>query len=245
MPFKNRLKITFIITWKKVISSKINFFIFSGFLLFLLYIWLKDSFELSFTFFLYLFPYLFLFLSQGMVRDEIENGCLENIFFLEENFKGYLLKKNILLGFIGLLSSLIIFSIFTVYGIATLKFSPLSIFQFLVGIIVGFYYVFLGVFLSIYLRGGSNVLILIIGQVLIFFGFLFTGLRSFNFIDYLDEGVFPGLISKIKFLGLLVIFPNFVISKKFLIYSIEIIALSVFLYFLQSMKLRNLEITRK
>lgn len=245
MPFKNWLRITFLITWKKIVTSKINFFIFIGFLILLFFIWQKNSYELSFKFFLFFFPYLFLFLSQGMVRNEIDNGCLENVIFLKENFKNYLLKKNVFLGSIGILSSLIIFSFFALYAIATHQFSDLYIYQFLIGIIVGFYYVSLGILLSYYFKGGSNVLIMIISQFLIFFGFLFTVLRSSGFIDYLDKGAFPDFLSKIKFLGLIVLFPNLVILKKFFIYSIAIIVLCVFLYILQGIKIRDLELIRK
>lgn len=245
MPFKTSSRITFLITWKKVITSKVNFFLLAGFLLFLFSIWIRDSYELSFTFFLYLFPHLFLLLSQGMVRDEVESGSLENAMFLEGRFKKYLVEKNAAVLILGSAVSLIVFTFFAVYGLSTHVFSALYFYKFLIGTLVGIYYVFLGVLLGYSFKGGSNVLILVLAQVMIFFGFSFTASNSPAFLDYIDKGSFPDLISKIKFMGLVVIFPNFVISEKFFIYSLEVGALCVLLFLLQKMRIRNVELIRE
>lgn len=245
MPLKNSLKIEFRITLKKVISSKVNLFFLIGFPIFLFYIWQKDSIETSLNFFLFLYPYLFLFLTQNMVKDEIDKGCLENVLFIRADFKDYLVKKNLSLIFIGILCSLIFFVFFASYELLTHEFSIIYFYQFLIGILVGIYYVFIGIFLSFYLKGGSNVLSLIIAQLFVLVGFILSATKNSILLDCIDKGVFPNLVSKIKFLALIVLFPNLTISKKFLIYSVEILALCLILYFLQKIKIQKLELTRK
>ncbi|MBE0461355.1 MAG: hypothetical protein IBX60_06960 [Candidatus Aminicenantes bacterium] len=241
----NELNVSFLITWKKVLSSKINFFFFFGFLLLLGYIWQKDSFASSFKFFLLLFPYLFLLLSQDMIKDELESGCLENVLFLEGKFKSYLLRKNLFLSFIACLCVFTIFCVFSICGIISGEFSSLYIYQFSIGILVGLYYISLGGLLSFYFKGGSNVLIVILGQLLMFIGMLFYAAQNSRFVEYLDRGVFPDALSQLKLMAFIIVFPNIVISKKFFVYSVEIALLGVLAIGLQKIKTKRLELSQK
>jgi hypothetical protein len=180
-----------------------------------------------------------------MVKEEIDKGSLENVLFIRSDFKDYLFKKNLFLILVASLYALTIFGLFVLYELIKHEFSVGYFYQFLVGMIVGTYYVSLGIFLSFYLKGGSNVLILIIAQLFLLLGGLLGAAKDSIFIDYLDKGAFPDLISRIKFMALIVLFPNLTVSNKFLIYSLEIIALCFILHLLQKIKIQKLELTRK
>lgn len=180
-----------------------------------------------------------------MVKEEIDKGFLENVLFIRSDFKDYLLKKNFFLILVAGLYSLTIFGLFVLSELIAHEFSLVYFYQFLVGIIVGTYYIFLGIFFSFFLKGGSNVLVLIIAQLFVLVGGLLGTAKNSIFLDYLDKGAFPDVISRIKFMALIVLFPNLTVSKKFLIYSLEIIALCFILYLLQKIKAQKLELIRK
>jgi hypothetical protein len=180
-----------------------------------------------------------------MVKEEIDKGSLENVLFIRSDFKDYLFKKNLFLILVASLYALTIFGLFVLYELIKHEFSIGYFCQFLVGMIVGTYYVSFGIFLSFYLKGGSNVLILIIAQLFVLVGGLVGAAKNSIFLDYLDKGAFPDLISRIKFMALIVLFPNLTVSNKFLIYSLEIIALCFILYLFQKIKIQKLELTRK
>jgi len=245
MPAANRLKVIFLITWKKLRSSRVSFIVFLAFVAFLIFFWLKDSFGASFNFLLFFSPHLFLFLSQEMMKDEIESGMLENVIFLKCRYQDYLLNKNLFVGFVAFIYVSGLYVVFSGYGLAAHKYSPFFLIQFLVATIVGLYYVYLGGWLSLYVRGGSNVMILIIGQALIFIGLLFSATQHTGFIDYLEKGVFPNLASQIKFLAMMVLLPNLAVSKNFLGYTLEVIVLLILILIFQKIKIQRLEIKKK
>jgi len=245
MSFESDLKVNFLITLKKTLSSKIMLFFFLGFPSILLFIGFKDSMGLSFRFFLFFVPYLYLFLSQDMVKDEIESGVLENVIFLKQSYKKYLLKKNLFLYLLGFFYALPLFLFYAAFSAASGNFSIFFIWQFLTGMLVSLYYIFLGGLLSFYFKGGSNVLILIIAQASVFMGLLFSAKQSPGFIDLLDKGIFPGLASKIKLFALIIIFPNLAISTKLFFCAFEIVFLILIAFFLQKIKVKKLELKRK
>src|SRR4030042_4220825 len=94
MSGRDRLPVNFFITWSRLLSAKANFLVLSGFILFLAFLWIKDSYSLCLKAFLYLYPFLSLFFSQGMLDDEIHSGALESVLFIGGSFRGYLLVKN-------------------------------------------------------------------------------------------------------------------------------------------------------
>ncbi len=245
MSSRDRLKIAFFITWKKVLAAKINAFLFLGFMILLGYIWQKDSFSLSLKAFLYFFPYLFLFLSQDMVKDEVDSGSLENVLFLYGNFRGYLLAKSLFLALLALSCSSVIFIAFAVFGFITKQFLAIYFLQFLAGIVAGIYYLSLGGLLSFSFRGGSNVLIVILGQVFLFIGLLLSARQKSGFMDALDGASFPDLSSRLKFLVLAAIFPQVVVAKRFIVYGLGIALLGLFFLILERARIRNLELDRK
>jgi hypothetical protein len=245
MPSRDSLEVTFSITRKKVLAARIHYFLLSGFIVLLGYIWLKDSFSLSLKAFLYLFPYIFLFASQDMVRDEVDSGALENVLFLNGNFRGYLLGKSIFLAAAAFSCSLAIFLIFAGYALITGQFLAVYLLQFLAGFAAGIYYLSLGGLLGFSFKGGSNVLIVILGQVFLFIGLLLSATKRGGFIDSLEKASFPDLISRPKFFVLAAVLPNSVVSKKFIIYALGMAAMSLVFFFLQRMKIRSLELQKK
>jgi len=245
MPSRDSLKVAFLITWKKILSAKINYFLLLGFLILLGYIWQKDSFSLSLKSFLHLFPYLFLFISQDMVKDEVDSGALENVLFLKGDFRRYLLVKNSFLAVVAFFCSLSIFLILTAYGLITRQFSAFYLLQFLAGVAAGIYYLSLGGLLSFSFKGGSNVLIVILGQVFLFISLLLQAAQRHGFIESLDKAFFPDFFSKLKFFALAAIFPNAVVAKRFIAYAPGIAAISLLFLILQRAKIRNLELQRR
>lgn len=245
MPSRDSLRVTCFIAWKKVLSAKINYFLLLGFIALISYIWLKDSFSLSLRAYLHLFPYLFLFISQDMVRDEIDSGALENVLFLKGQFRAYLLRKNFFLAAAAFFCSLTLFLILAAYGFFTKQFAAVFLLQFLAGVIAGVYYLSLGGLLSFSLKGGSNVLIVILGQVFLLIGLFLRAMQRNGFIDSLDRASFPDLSSKLKFFALAVVFPNAVAAKKFMVYALGIAAVTVLLLILQRLRILNLELQRK
>ena len=93
MPSRNHLQAAFLIVRRKAAASRTLPALFAGFGLLLGFLWAKDSFSLALRAFLFLFPYLFLFLSQDMFRDEIDSGALENVIFVNGGFREYLFSK--------------------------------------------------------------------------------------------------------------------------------------------------------
>jgi hypothetical protein len=245
MPSRDSLKVDFFIAWKKVLAARIHYVLLSGFVVLLGYIWLKDSFSLSLRAFLYLFPYVFLFASQDMVKDEVDSGALENVLFLNGNFRGYLLGKSIFLAAAAFLCSLAMFLILAAYALVTRQFFAVYLLQFLAGVAAGIYYLSLGGLLSFSFKGGSNVLIVILGQVFLFIGLLLSAAKRGGFIDSLENASFPDLSSRLKFFVLAAVFPNAVVAKKFIVYALGIAACSLVFFFLQRMKIRDFELERK
>lgn len=245
MAAQNEFPLTFSLTWKKTVSARFNFFLICGFMTVLIVLWIGDSYHLAFNFFLGFFPYLFLFLAQDMNKDEIDSGCLENVLFLGGKFRPYLARKNLFLGLIGISLSSLLFIFFLIYGLFTHYFSLSSFYSFLMGLLVGLYYLYLGGLLSFYFKGGSNVLIVIVAQVFVFLVLLFSATHRGEFIDYLDSGNFPDLASRLKFMALAALMPNFIIIKVYFIYSIEIIGIIGIIFLLQRIKIQRLELSRK
>ncbi len=245
MSSRDRLKIAFFITGKKVLAAKINLSLLLGFVILLGYIWQRDSFPLSLKAFLYFFPYLFLFLSQDMLKDEVDSGSLENVLFLDGNFRGYLLAKSLFLALAALSCSSVIFMVFAVFGLITKQFLAVYLLQFLAGIVAGIYYLSLGGLLSFSLRGGSNVLIVILGQVFLFIGLLLSARQKSGFLDALDGASFPDLASRLKFLVLAVVYPQVVVAKRFIIYGLGIALLGLFFLILERARIYKLELERK
>jgi len=245
MSSRDRLPIAFSITGRKLLSARVNGLVLSGFLLLLAYLWIEDSFSLSLKAFLYLCPFLSLFFSQDMMNDEISSGVLENVFFIGGRFRCYLISKNALVVGCALGIALVLFSGFAFYGLATRQFETLILGQFAVGILVGAYYVALAGFLSFFFRAGSNVLIVLLGQVLLFVGLLFTASQRMGLVERLTASSFPGIGAKIEFLAVSFVLPNIIIARRSWLNVLGLGAMTALFFGLQIWKIKSLELRKR
>ncbi len=245
MPVSHRLEVGFFLARRKVLSARSLYVLLTGLAALIGYVWVKDSYSLSFQFFLFLFPHIFLFISQDMMMDEIETGVLENIVFVRGAFRDYLFEKNIYLFLIALAFALAAFSLFAAYGLASGEFSARFLLQFLAGVAAGAYYISLGGFLSFYFKGGSNVLVVIIGQLATFIGLLLSATQRLGFIDQLTSASFPDWSSRLKLIVFLGVLPNILVFEKYFAASVGIAALACFFLVLQKMKIGALELKKR
>ncbi len=241
---RDRLQVNFYLTGKKALAAKSAFIPPLVIAIFLAYIWVKDSYSMCLKFFIYLFPHIFLFFSQDMAKEEVESGALENVLFFEGKFKSYLWAKNFCLFLIGCGLSAAAMAFLAAYGLAVGEFPGKSFAKFGIGLVAGAYYVALGGFLSFYFKGGSNVLIVILGQLSLFIGLIFSVTTKSGFIDCLANAHFPDWASKLKFFIFLAFFPNTIVSEKHFLYGFVVVGLSCLFLLLQRAKLHSLELKK-
>jgi hypothetical protein len=245
VPSRNRRKIAFLITWKKAAASRSLAVLLAGFLALLAYVWVKDSFNTCLRFFHFFFPYIFLFLAQDMFRDEVDGGALENVLFLGGGFRDYLLAKNLVLTAIALALSAAIFLALIVYGISARSFSSLSFVQFLIGVLVGVYYLLAGGLLSFFFKGGSNVLLIILGQVFLVVGLFLSATQRTGWIDLLTADALPDAAAKLKFFLLAAVLPNVIIGRRSAVFVLGLAALAALLFIVQRFKIKSVEILKR
>ena len=245
MSGRDRLPLAFFVTRQKLLSAKVNGLVVSGFLFLLAYLWIEDSFSLCLKAFLYLCPFLFLFFSQDMMNDEIHSGILENVFFIGGRFRDYLMIKNCLVAAFALGIVLILFSVFVFYGFATRQFEARALGQFAAGVLVGVYYVAAAGFLSFFFRAGSNVLIILLGQVLLFVGFLFTASQRMGLVERLTDSSFPGIGAKLEFLAVSFVLPNIVIARRTWLSLMGLGAMTALFFSFQIWKIKSLELRKR
>lgn len=245
MSVRDRLPLAFFITWSKLLSAKANFLVLCGFILLLAYLWIKDSYSLCLKAFLYLCPFLPLFFSQDMLNDEIYSGALDSVFFIGGRFRGYLMVKNAIVAAFALSINLVLFSGLALYGLATRQLEARALGQFAAGVLVGVYYVTAAGFLSFYFRAGANVLIIILGQVLLFVALLSTAAQSGGLVERLTASSFPGFGAKIEFLAALFVLPNMAIGQRTWLSIIGLGAMTALFFSFEVWKIKSLELSRR
>ena len=241
---QTRWKVTFGLVWLRLRRSPAAWTAAAALPAFVLFLWIKESYGIALRSFLFLLPHSFLFLSQDMIGDEIREGRLENVLFLGSGFKDYLFGKNAVLVLIGIVYGLGLFVPLWTTGLVTHRSGCEDLPGLAVGLLAGVYYVLLGGFLSYFLKGGSNVLALIVAQASAFMGLLFSAAHGGGFLDLLGAGKFPGLARKIEFLALTAILPNVVVARRFRSYALWIAGLAALVLFFQRIKVRRLELKR-
>lgn len=211
---------------------------------FVLFLWIKESYEIALRSFLFLVPHSFLFFSQDMIGDEVREGRLENVLFLGNGFKDHLFGKNTVLVLTGIIYGLGLFVPLWTAGLVTHRSGWGDLSGLAVALLAGVYYVLLGGFLSYFLKGGSNVLALVVAQASVFMGLLFSATHRGGFLDLLGAGRFPGLAQKIKILALAAILPNVVVARRLRPYALWIAGLAALVLVVQRIKVRRLELKR-
>ena len=245
MSARNRLQVACLIGWKKILAARINVFLLAALLAILGFVWHEESLSSSLGLYLFLFPYIFLFLSQDMFRDEIASGALENVLFLRGEFRDYLLAKNLFVGAVSVGISLVLFLGYAACSLVRHEFSVRPVVQFLAGIVAGVYYISAAGLLSFLFRAGSNVLIILLGQVLFVIALLLSATQKSGLLDLLSADSFPGIAARAKFFGLAVVLPNIIISRRPLFAVAGIAASACFLLGAQKIILKSLELKKK
>jgi len=244
------LKFNFYVLWKKILRRKFFFLFLAGFILFLALFWWQGDFTYARRFFFYLFPYLFLLMAQDIFREEIDSGCLENVLFLQLNFRRYLFEKNLSLLFLGIVFSCLLFLPFLIGSIIRQEFSWSLFFSFFMGLLAGFYYLTLATGLGLKLRAGSNVLVVIVVQVFLFLS-LFVGLTSLSsgrdLIDLLLSASPQNSREKLLLFFFVAFWPNALVSRSYssLSLRLEILFLIIIFLGLQAWRLSRLELKRE
>lgn len=208
------------------------------------YVGLKDSLTAAVKFFLFLHPYLFLFVSGDMMRDDIESGVLENILFLNGQFRSFLFMKNRLLLLLAFFWSSIFFAILLILNVLKGTADWFWPVQFLAGVVVGCYYLFLSTHLSFYFKGGSNVMVVIFAQLVLFLSLLFSFSERDSFLAALEQGRLPDLAAALKFSLLSLGFPNILITRPFLKYIFISVLATGLMFVWQWLKIKKLELKK-
>jgi len=244
MPDRPRRQVTFRLTLLRLRRSPAAWAAAAAFPGFILFLWIKESYGTALRSFLFLLPHTFLFLSQDMVGDEVREGRLENVLFLENGFKCYLFGKNAVLVLTGAVYGLGLFIPLWVIGLVTHRSGWGDLPGLITALLAGVYYVMLGGLLSHYLKGGSNVLVLIVAQAAVFIGLLFSATQKGGFLDLFTSGHFPDFAAKLEFLAFAAVIPNVIVAGRLQSYALWIAGLSALVLFIQWMKIRRLELKR-
>lgn len=213
---KNIFPLTVRLTVLKVRASKFNLALAAFLPAFLVFLGVRSTYGTAMKFFLFFFPYVFLVSAQDMVGTEVAGGTLENILFLRGGFRRYLWQKNFALAAAAATYAACLFFLTALWGIACGKFDPVTIPQFGLGLLAGFYYIGAAGTLSHFLKAGSNVVVILLVQAAGLIGLLFSATSRTGFIDYLGTGRFPDLGSKLLFVGFTSVFPNLIVSPRLL-----------------------------
>ncbi len=240
-----RFRTYLFLTGKKLIRSKSICFLYLLLLGTIIYVLLVDSLSTALKYFFFIIPYFFLFITADMVRNEVESGGLENVLFLNSQFRLYLCQKNFILFLLAFLLSTSFFMILAVAALIQRNFVPIFFINFLAGLVVGLYYLSLGSWLSFYFRCGANVMVMIMAQVVAVIS-LFISMQNRNgFVYYLEKGHFPDLISGLKFGLLALVVPGLLTYKSFLNYLPLPVLVSFLFLQLQRQKLKKLELKKQ
>jgi hypothetical protein len=234
------------LTWRKLILSKVSWGAGAALILFAAVFWMKDSLETAFKAFLTLCPYLFLFLTQDMMKGEIDAGSLENVLFINGGFRSYLKMKNLVVAGAAVAFVSGVFVVLAVPAVITGTFAGRKLIPlFLLAAAAGVYYVFLGNALSLFLKGGSNVMIVIIVQAALAVWLILSVKDQGGILTYLETGTFPNFGARLLFMGFAALCPNFLISVRFVPYSLEFLLLAAALWLVQSFTIGRLELVRR
>jgi hypothetical protein len=234
--------LTWRVTRRRLLASPLAIAAGLAFPAFVVWIGLNDSYETAAKFFFFLLPHVFLVAAQDTVRTDIESGALENVLFIGGRFRGFLkAKSGVVAAAVGGYA-LLLFGLFAAWGLAFNAFRPAFMAQFGLALLAGLYYVALAGILSHFLKGGSNVLALLLIQAAAVMALLFTVTSRTGLLDHAATGRFPGLGPKLIFGGLVAILPNLIVSGRLLVFAAEVMAGLALALLVQARLIRRLEL---
>jgi len=208
--------------------------------------WVKDSGESARGAFLALCPYLFLVLTQDMMRGEIDSGSLENVLFIDGGFRRYLRLKNLVVAGCATAFTAGMFVVLSLPALWTGTFSGRRTFPLLgIAVAAGLYYVWLGTTLGLFLKGGSNVMLVLVVQAGLALVLILTAGAKGGVLTCLETGTFPSFGARLAFLGFAALCPNPLVSARFLPYAVEFLSLAAGLWLVQALAIGRLELARR
>jgi len=244
MPDAAILALSWRITRRRIASSPLAAVAVVAFPAFVVWIGLTDSYGTAAKFFFFLLPHVFLVAAQDTVRTDVESGALENVLFLGGRFRGYLMAKSFVLAAGCGVYAASLFGLFAAWGLAADAFEPVLAVRFALTLVAGFYYVALAGVLSHFLRGGSNVLALLLAQSAAVIGLILSADSRMGLLDYAATGHFPGIGPKVLFGALVAVLPNVVVSGRLPVFAGEVLAGLGLAVFVQARLARRIEIKK-
>ncbi len=226
MPETIPFRLTAWLAWTRVRSSFMNAVMAAGIPAVAVVVGVKDSFEAAMRAFLLLFPYVFLFLSRDAVRTELRDGTLDSVLFLDGGFRRHLWRKALVLAGIGSVYAVAAFAGLAAWGWVQGRFTPDMALRFAAGLAVGFYYAAAACGLSFGLDAGANSLVVIVGQIGVLISLFVAATQKMPFIEYVESGRFPDLVSRGAFLLMIAVFPNITVLPRFRGYIPEVLVLA-------------------
>lgn len=185
---------------------------------------LHDSYGTAAKLFFFILPHVFLVGSQDAVRTEIESGALESVLFLGGRFRGYLGLKSVAVTAVIAAYAASLFGLFTIWGAVAGGFEPAFVLHFGLALLAGFYYAAVAGLLSHFLKGGANILALLLAQAAAVIALVFSTSARTGLLDYAAAGRFPGLGPKLQFGVLVAVLPNIVVSGRLPVFAVEVLA---------------------
>ena len=209
---------------------------------FIAWIGLHASYGTAARIFYFLLPHAFLVAAQDAVRTDIESGALENALFSGGRFRGFLMAKGLVAAAVAGGYVLLLSTLFAAWGMALGVFRASDLVRVGLALLAGLYYVALAGVLSHFLRGGSNVLALLLAQAAALAALLFTVSARTGLLDYAAAGRFPGFGPKLLFGGFVAILPNVVVTGRPTIFAAGVLAGLLAAVLVQARLLRRLEL---
>lgn len=183
-----------------------------------------DSYGTAAKLFYFLLPHAFLVAAQDAVRTDLEGGALENALFAAGRFRGFLRAKGLVAAAAAGAYAAALFAAFAAWGLARGELRPGDLLKFGLAVLAGLYYVGLAGVLGHFMRGGSNVLTLLLAQAAAAMALVFTASARTGLLDYAAAGSFPRLGPKLLFGGLAALLPNVIVAGRLSVFSAEVLA---------------------
>lgn len=209
---------------------------------FVAWIGLTESYGTAAKLFFVLLPHAFLVAAQDLAGSDIAGGALENVLFAGGRFRGFLAAKSLVVAAAAAAYALVLFGLFAAWGLAVGEFRAGFGVQLGLALLAGLYYVALAGLLSHVLKGGSNVLALLLVQAGVVLALVFSAGPKAGLLDYAASGRFPGAGPKAVFAGLAAVLPNVIVSGRPTVFAAEVAAGLAVLLFVRARLLAGLEL---
>lgn len=239
---KALLALTRRVTARRLLASPAAVVAGLAFPAFIVWIGLTESYGTAAKLFFFLLPHAFLVAAQDLAGSDIAGGVLENVLFAGGRFRGYLAAKSLVVAAAAVAYALVLFGLFAAWGLALGEFRTGFAVQLGLALLAGLYYVALAGLLSHVLKGGSNVLALLLAQAGVVMALIFSAGSRTGLLDYAATGRFPGAGPQAVFAGLVAVLPNVIVSGRPTVFAAEVAAGLAVLVLLRARLLEGLEL---